>query len=347
MTDTQQQALAERLMAAQIQWIMAQLDTKPLKKIVHEEIGHTFKVAKTLTLNQVVSAKQVRETARRYAIEMEISAAIPELIGEIADRLYNHPGHDKNAFEDLVSDQEVAELLDVALEMKALRQRLISEIGGSPLTLNLISDMLYRGIQGFIDQGTNMAGSIPGASSLLKLGKSAVSKAAPGLEKSAESSIRKYIAHNTRSIIRQSEKRLEKSIESGELRQAVLDFWDDIKEEKIATLRRYITRDELEDSMVAGLEAWKQFRATRYFANLLDAGVDFFFEKYGDATLATLLAELGVTPKMVEQEVMHYLPGVLKTLRKQGIVEETLRRRLSPFWEAPETLALLAGEQDA
>ncbi|MBZ2189946.1 hypothetical protein K8B33_12620 [Alcanivorax sp. JB21] len=344
MTDAQRDK-AEQLLNAQIAWIIAQLDEKEFKKLVKEEVNQFFKLAKTLKLNEVVSAEKVRVTARRYAIEMEISGAIPELIGEIADRLYNHPGHDKNSFEDLITDQEVAELLDVALEMKALRQRLISEIGGSPLTLNLISDMLYRGIQGFVSQGTNMAGNmagnIPGASSLLKLGKSAVSRAAPGLEKSAETSIKKYIAHNTRSIIRQSEKRLESAVESGELRQGILDFWDEIKEEKVASLRRYITRDELEDVMVTGLEAWKQFRETRYFGNLLDAGVDFFFHKYGDTTLDKLVGEMGVTKKMVNDEIMHYAPDIIALLKEKGILEETLRRRLSPFWHADSTLALL------
>ena len=344
MTDAQRDK-AEQLLNAQIAWIIAQLDEKEFKKLVKEEVNQFFKIAKTLKLNEVVSAEKVRVTARRYAVEMEISGAIPELIGEIADRLYNHPGHDKNSFEDLITDQEVAELLDVALEMKALRQRLISEIGGSPLTLNLISDMLYRGLQGFVSQGINMAGNmagnIPGASSLLKLGKSAVSRAAPGLEKSAETSIKKYIAHNTRSIIRQSEKRLESAVESGELRQGILDFWDEIKEEKVASLRRYITRDELEDVMVTGLEAWKQFRETRYFGNLLDAGVDFFFHKYGDTTLDKLVGEMGVTKKMVNDEIMHYAPDIIALLKEKGILEETLRRRLSPFWHADSTLALL------
>lgn len=344
MTDAQRDK-AEQLLNAQIAWVMAQLDEKEFKKLLKEEVNQFFKVAKSLKLNDVVSAEKVRVTARRYAIEMDISGAIPELIGEIADRLYNHPGHDKNSFEDLITDQEVAELLDVALEMQALRQRLISEIGGSPLTLNLISDMLYHGIQGFVSQGTNMAGNmagnIPGASSLLKLGKSAVSRAAPGLEKSAETSIKKYIAHNTRSIIRQSEKRLEKAVESGELRQGILDFWDEIKEEKVASLRRYITRDELEDVMVTGLEAWKQFRETRYFGNLLDAGVDFFFHKYGDTTLDKLVGEMGVTKKMVNDEIMHYAPDIIAVLKEKGILEETLRRRLSPFWYADSTLALL------
>lgn len=340
MTETQR-AKAEQLLNAQVDYLISQLDPKQFKKLAKEEIDIAFKVMKTLRLNDVVSAEQVRHTARRYAVEMDISGAIPELIGEIADRLYNHPGHDKNSFEDLISDQEVAELLDVVLEMDALRQRLISEIAGSPLTINLISDMLYRGIQGFITQGTNMAGSIPGASSMLKLGKSVVSKAAPGLEKSAEQNIKKYIAHNTRSIIRQSEKRLEKAIESGEFRQAMLDFWDEIKEQKVATLRRYVTRDELEDAMVTGLEAWKQFRATRYFGNLLDAGVDFFFEKYGDTALDKLIGEMGVDKKMILDEALRYAPPIIEVLKERGILQDTLRRRLEGFWFADSTLALL------
>ncbi len=344
MTDTQR-AKAEQLLDAQVAYLVSQLDEKQFRKLAKEEIDIAFKVMKTLRLKDVVSAAQVRETAHRYTVEMPIAGAIPELIGEIADRLYNHPGHDKNSFEDLISDQELTELIDVALEMDALRTRLIQEIGGSPLVIHLISDMLYRGIQGFVTQGTqkagNMASSIPGASSMFKLGKSVVNKAAPGLEKSAEQNIRKYIAHNTRGIIRQSEKRLEKAIESGELRQAVLDFWDDIKEQKVASLRRYITRDELEDTMVAGLEAWKRFRSTRYFANLLDAGVDFFFEKYGDTALDKLIAEMGVDKKMVLQELLHYAPGILAVLKERGVLHDTLRRRLEGFWFSESTLAAL------
>lgn len=332
---------AEQLLEAQVAFHTAQLTGRGFRKLVKEEIDNFYAVGKDLKLQEMVSADQIRQTARKYAIEMPIPAVIPELIGEIADHIYNHPSHDRNTFADLIDDREVREILDVILEMKALRQRIISEIGGSRLTVNLISDMLYRGIRGFVLEGTNMASTIPGASSMMKLGKSMMNKAAPGLEKGAETSIKKYISHNTRQIIQATERRLEKSIEKGELEKAVLNFWDEIKDEQVATLRRYVAEEEIEDIMVTGLEFWKQFRKTRYLNAMIDAGIDFFFEKYGDSSLVELLEELGITPDMVLDDAMHYAPSIIKDLKKRGILQDTLRRRLAPFYADEKTLALL------
>ena len=332
---------AEQLLDAQVDFAVAQLTGASFKKLVKEEVGEFFKVATTLKLNDMVSVEQIQQTARKYTVEMPISAAIPELMGEIADRIYNHPGHDNNSFSDLVHDREVRDAVEVILEMGELRQRLITEIGGSTLTLNLISDMLYRGIRGFVMEGTNMASAIPGASSMMKLGKSMMKKAAPDLEKTAEASIKKYISHNTRSIIRHTEKRLEKSIESGEFEKAVMGFWDEFKDQKIGELRRYMTRDELEDLLVTGLEIWQQIRQTRYFNALLDEGIQFFFDKYGDTTLDQLIAEMGVTEKMIIDDAHHYAPHIIKELKKRGILQDTVRRRLAPFWEDPKTLEML------
>lgn len=332
---------AEQLLEAQVDHMVAQLTGASFKKLVKEEVDHFFKVAATIRLNEMVSADQIKTTARKYTVEMPISAAIPELMGEIADRIYNHPGHDNNSFADLVHDREVRDAVEVILEMGELRQRLMSEIGGSALTLNLISDMLYRGIRGFVMEGTNMAGNIPGASSMMKFGKSMMSKAAPGLEKTAETSIKKYISHNTRTIIRHTEKRLEKSIESGEFEKAVMEFWDEFKDQKIGELRRYMTRDELEDLLVTGLEIWQQVRQTRYFNALLDEGIQFFFDKYGDTPLDELIGEMGVTRKMIIDDANHYAPHIIKELKKRGILQDTLRRRLATFWEDPKVLEML------
>ncbi|MEY1662321.1 hypothetical protein [Isoalcanivorax beigongshangi] len=340
MTDSRH-ALATRLLDAQVQFVLDQLQGERFAERVREEIGQALALMDRTPLTTLVTAEQVRQTARRYAIEMPIPPAIPELIGEIAERVYNHPGHDTHRFGDVVSDQEVAEMVDVVLEMEVLHQRLLGQLAGSPITIRLISDLLYRGIRGFVDQGASVAGHIPGASSVLKLGKSVVNRAAPKLEKTAEASIKKYIAVNARSLIGQTEQRLERAIASGDVRRAVLDYWQEVKEQPLSRIKQYVTQDEIEDAMVAGLEFWKTFREARYLQAMIDAGIDWFFQKYGDGSLASLIEDMGVDSAMIEREILHYAPAILDHLREQGVLEQQVRRQLEPFWQAESTLALL------
>ena len=332
---------AEQLLNAQVEYLMAQLEGEAFSELLRREVDIVLEEAEKLRLNEVVSVDQIHETARKYAVEMEIPAAVPELIGEIAERIYNHPGHDNNRFGDLVEDHEIEEVVQVLVEMKDLRERVIHEVAESPLILNLISDMLYRGIRGFVTEGTNMASSIPGASSMMKLGKSMMDRTAPGLEKTAEKNIKKYISTNTRPIIRYTEKRLNENIDNGELEKAVMEFWEELRERKIGEFRNYISRSELEDAMVTGLEVWKKVRRTRYLDSLIRAGVEFFFEKYGETTLAELVQEMGVTAEMIVEDGERFAPPIIAVLKEKGILQDALRRRLEGFFFDEKTLELL------
>ena len=332
---------AEQLLNAQVEYLMEQLDGEAFSELLRNEVNIVLEEAEKLRLDEVVSVDQIHDTARKYAVEMEIPAAVPELIGEIAERIYNHPGHDRNRFGDLVADHEIEEVVQVIVEMKDLRTRVIQEVGESPLVLNLISDMLYRGIRGFVTEGTNMASSIPGASSMMKLGKSMMDRTAPGLEKAAEKNIKKYISTNARPIIRYTEKRLNENIDNGELEKAVMEFWEELRERKIGEFRHYVSQPELEDAMVTGLEVWKKVRRTRYLDSLIRAGIEFFFEKYGETSLAELVREMGVTAEMIVEDGERFAPPIIAVLKEKGILQDALRRRLEGFFFDEKTLELL------
>ena len=46
-------------------------------------------------------------------------------------------------------------------------------------------------------------------------------------------------------------------------------------------------------------EYWRELRHTDYFNAMLEAGVQAFFDKYGDTSLTGLLDELGVTRELM------------------------------------------------
>ena len=94
--------------------------------------------------------------------------------------------------------------------------------------------------------------------------------------------------------------------------------------------------------MVMGYEFWLSFRESDYLKACIDAGVNFFFEKYGDESLMTVIEEMGVTRDMIFEEFQTYLPDLSALLIEKGITEKILRRQLKRFYHSKKTLDLLA-----
>lgn len=85
------QAKARQLLDAHVNFWLQELAPDRLAAIVREEITYLYGELDRISLNEAVSAAKIRATAHRYALEMEIGGAIPELFGEIANLVYEHP----------------------------------------------------------------------------------------------------------------------------------------------------------------------------------------------------------------------------------------------------------------
>ena len=90
-----------------------------------------------------------------------------------------------------------------------------------------------------------------------------------------------------------------------------------------------------------GYEYWLAFRKTSYYAYLIDSGVDFFFNKYGDSSLSLILEEVSVEKSMMVDDAMRFAPPIIELLKEKGILADFLRRRLEPFFFSESTLAIL------
>src|SRR3989339_2221529 len=67
--------------------------------------------ATLLTLNAVVTRDMIKATVYAYAIEMPMSGGIPELVGDIARTLHAHPIQENTRLIDVISDQQVREIV--------------------------------------------------------------------------------------------------------------------------------------------------------------------------------------------------------------------------------------------
>lgn len=341
MTNPTMHPKAAALLDAHVEHITQQLSGKSLQPLIEHEIGQVLADAEKITLNEAVTPQMIKETARNYAVDLELSGAIPELVGDIARALYANPVHDLTSIGDLLPDGLFEEFLDKVLEMRDARERIVHEAVANPVYSALASDILLEGIRGYAQQGRDLARQIPGAARAARLGQSLLSSAFPMLEESLEENTRKYVTRILDAVLHRSEHFLLNHFNEERLREIALEVWDVIKEKPVSTFKQGATSLDMEEFFVIGYETWRELRHTPFYGAMIDTGVDCFFEKYGDASLRELVDEMGITQEIMVNEAMRYAPHIVKMLKRKKMLEPLLRRNLETFYCSPAVLAIV------
>lgn len=332
---------AAALLDAHVAHITAQLGGKALQSLITDEIRQIMADAEHITLNEAVTPQMIKDTARAYAVDLELSGAIPELVGDIARALYANPMHNLTTIGELLPDGLFEEFLDKVLEMRDARERIVHEAVANPVYSALASDILLEGIRGYVQQGRDLARQIPGAARAARLGQSLLSQAFPLLEETLEENTRKYVTRILDGILHRSEHFLLTHFDEERLREIALEVWDVIKEKPVSTFKQGVSSLDMEEFFVIGYETWRELRNTAFYQAMIDTGVDCFFEKYGDTTLSELVDEMGITEDIMVSEAMRYAPHIVKMLKRKKMLEPLLRRNLEGFYHSKAVAAIL------
>ncbi len=329
---------ARKLLEAHVAYMMNELATEQLGSRFAAGIEKFQEQVTDITLGEAVTPEQIKQTVYRYAIDMQLGGALPELVGDIARRIYRHRALDKTTLQGLVPDTHAQEFLEKTLELEKIYQALIIESVSNPIYSEVISDLLYAGIRDFV------AGlKFPGSRSAARVGRALSRRARPELGEELEEALRQFIARGARTRLQASQQQFLAAVESEQFREILLDLWDDNKERVVADFRRYLSKRDVEEFFVIGYEYFQHLRKTRFFREMIDVGIDTFFAKYNDTNLRDLLDEVGVTQEMMLAEAMQFAPPILEMLRERGLLEELLRENLADFYASDAVVALLSG----
>lgn len=334
--------VAKALLEAHVRHIVDQLTGSDLPERLGAELDALLADAARLRIRDVVSAAMIKRTARRYAAEIELGGGLPELVADTARAVYAHKVHDRTALKDIVTHARYTEIVDKLLELKSLREKLVHEAATSPIYIAFASDLLYHGIKGYLVRSGELTRGIPGASSVMKLGRSVMNKASPGLEASLDENLKKYVARSVEVTARTSADFVLKHLNEDTLRDMAREIWDRIKFTPIGSLRDDVSSDDVEDLFVIGYEFWRELRRSEVYGKLIDAGIDVFFDTYGDTPLTGLLDELGIDRDIILSELLHYAPHVLKVLKRKKLLDGVVRRQLEGFYRSGAIERVLA-----
>lgn len=332
---------ANALLEAHIAYTIERLSGKPLQHLLETEIDHALVDAEKITLNEAVTRDMIKDTVRVYAVELELSGAIPELVGDIARSLYTNAVHETTTLNELLPDGIFAEFVDKILEMREMREWIVHEAVANPVYSALVSDVVLEGVRDYAHHNASRARQIPGAAQAVRLGQSLLGAALPAIEETLEENLRKYIRKSLQNILNRSENFLLDHFNEDMIRELAFGVWDMIKERPVADFKNAVTSLDVEEIFVIAYEAWRELRLTPFYSAMIDNGIDSFFDKYGDSSLRELLDEMGITRGIALREAMRFAPPVLAMLKKKKLLEPVIRRNLEDFYQSAAVTRIL------
>jgi hypothetical protein len=334
---------AQQLLDAQVQFWLQDLNADRLLPLLQEEVPFLYEKLGQLSLRESVSEEKVKATALRYAVEMEIEGGIPELIGEIANIIYEHPNNAITALEDVLSDDIATDFLKKVFEPNSLLDQAITNIRSSEPFSTFLSDVIFTAVKSYALEQNQLLKITPVANSVQRL-RDWLNDKAPALTENANSLGRQLADNGVNNSLQLVDELLDNELYRDSAFNSTLNLWDEIKPWKISTFQQYFSELDLQELMVLGYEFWLEFRHTDYLKSCIDTGVKFFFDKYGDDTIHTLLSDLGVTEEMIVSEIVNYAPDLGQLLLNHNIAEAIIRRHLQRFYFDEATLAILSEE---
>ncbi|MFD5177115.1 hypothetical protein ACFWM1_14975 [Nocardia sp. NPDC058379] len=325
--------LALRVLDAHVAFTKEQLRTPTgFLELVTEEVDGLLAECAVLTLAEAVTREQIKGVAHKYAVQIPVEGAIPELVGEIAARLYNHRAQDEIPVGAVVDNRRFDELVSAVADME-VAHRLVRLVLNSPVTVDACVEAVQRAVVTAVDEGKHADGG-----GLARSLRGALARLAEPALPVIENGVGRITRTGARFVLRGN-----RDDADDVLLDAARETWRKHTGDSIGSFRELVSANDVEDAVVLTFEFWRTFRDTDYFHALLDEGIDHVFDKYGDTPLAELLTELGIGRADMIEEALRFGPSVLAELDERGYLDTVVRRRLAPFYASEAFRAAVAG----
>ena len=339
MTDASQ-TKAQQLLDAQVAFWLDELTPSKLLPILREELAFIYQKLDAITLKTAVDQNKIKATAHRYVVEMEIGGGIPELFGEIANIIYEHPISETTTLGELFSHRITEEFLEKVFEPGSVLDQAIRNIRSSEPFKEFLAEVVFTVVKNYLLEDNQLLQLKPFSSSM-RFMRNWMNERAPDLSDNIEEQSKQLLE----SGISRSLSLVDDTLGNDRYREnaffSTMNLWEEIQSLPISQYQEYVSEMDLQEFMVLGYEFWLEFRHTDFLQSSINAGVEFFFNKYGEDSLQAILSELGITEEMIISEIENYAGDLADLMKQHGIAEAIIRRHLQRFYFNESTLAIL------
>ncbi|MFC3152874.1 hypothetical protein ACFOEK_17680 [Litoribrevibacter euphylliae] len=326
--------LANELLELHVQHEMATLTPDNFLAWLSDETTPVLDALSHIPLNQLLSEEQLNQIIHDQVVSHPIPGAIAEIAGDAATFLFKSDPHLDSRLKDIMTAKQFQGFVSKILELETQRHQIIHQIIDLPVYRSLISNVVYKAITRYLYEDNMLSKHVPGVSSMLKMSRNVMNKAAPKISGAMEESVKTYISNNLSLFQQESKTYLMESLSSEDLESSIMDFWDEVEDKTLRELQEGMDSIDLSEFVVLGYEFWLEFRESDYFAHCYQSVVHFLYQRYGDEPLATLFEDLEITEETVIERAQRLAPQLLTTLSNSGLLEAVIRRRLASFYES-------------
>jgi hypothetical protein len=326
--------VADRLLDAQVGWVLRELSGKRFAKVVARDVDDVLAVAGTLIVRDLVDPDAVKQAARHLVDTAGSAPIVADLVVALADAIYDLAASDEHRLGDVVERDPVVALIAKVLSITTLRERALDRLGESAMATAVAVQFAGKIVGDIVAQNRAKAERVPGARSLISFGTSAASRVKSVSDRALDPLIGDATARGKVVALKATTNATRELINDGLLQEAALELWDLHADEPISALRGYLGKHDLRELAQIVREIVVTARNKDYVGHVLDACIDVFFERYGDLDVAALLDLAGVDREHVVDQIVTFGAPVIEAAKADGVLAEQVRRRLEPFYRS-------------
>ncbi|WP_067719831.1 hypothetical protein [Nocardia yamanashiensis] len=342
---TEPREIAERLLDLQVDWILSEVTGERFAEVIARDTDAVIGVADTIIFRDVVEIDQAKATVATIIDLIGGSPVLGEMVGALAPALYDEIASNKDyTLGDVVEREPVEQLLEKIFGMHQAQERILERLTESPLIATVAAKFVDKLVDDLMEANKQMASKIPGVGSLVSMGTNAAKSARKAAEKAGGTFIGEMAGKGAQFALKRTNNAIRDMLQDAPVHDAAMEFWDLHAGEPVAGLREYLSQQDLKDLALIIYRIALTTREKEYFGVLVDQGVEVFFEKYGDHTLAAMLPELGLSGEAISNEILRYGPAVVEAAKRNGVLAKLVRERLEPFYLSEPVLAAIAGK---
>ncbi|HWJ10261.1 MAG TPA: hypothetical protein VNS46_12850 [Nocardioides sp.] len=330
-------SLADRLLDAQVAWLVGRLTGEELPGIVERDLRALFDLESRVTLAGLVDAEHAKRLVRAALATVPPSTGASTIVTMVADVVYDGPEASYTLGE-VVSREDVERLATEVLSRTDLVARLLDDVSASPLASTLASRFVSRLVGEMLQSNRAVAEKIPGVGALFALGAGAAGVVAGAADKQLEGVLGAGTAFATRRLNRV----LVETLKDPAALAAVLEVYDLYAERPIPHLRDVTERADVHRAADLLQEIAISGAAGEPVLALADALVDAFWGIYGDHPVTAFADDLGLDRDALVGEATRLAGVVVAAAHEAGDLERLVRERLAPFYASPEVATILA-----
>ncbi len=304
---------AEETLSTELYALIAWLDQIPLGDLID---GQTVVSSiQELVLSRPIGPELQQEILATVVAGQQAAAAETATIGEI------------------LPEAEFDEIARAAVGMRDLQEAVITQITSSEVYAKLISHVLYEGLKGYLTEENPVSKRVPGASSIMKLGQSAIGNAAPGLSQGIDKQLMGFVNSNISDAMRDSREYLVDALTEERLMETAGEIYHEAAEAELGEAAAQLSPEALKEILMAMFGAWEHLRTTDTVSRLVEVPIVDFFERWGNEPVGKVLIAAGIDADDLVSTISLAAATVIERAYQDGYLEERIRARLAPFYE--------------